>query len=158
LHGDPAGLEMVNYRDAPDASRPATLDYVPGLPAFRAAAASRMQRRVTEARPGPGCADPHPGSGPYAEVDAPTAVREKAAAMTEARGSPAALPCMSHLQQRRQHAFHRGPPAVGAPRADLLIVDHDSPEGTGRITDELAAADKRIRTGHAATGIRSGGP
>ncbi|HEX3964307.1 MAG TPA: hypothetical protein VHZ03_47945 [Trebonia sp.] len=51
-----------------------------------------------------------------------------------------------------------GAPATGRIAADLLIIDHSSPVGAHRITDELAAADKGIRTGHAATGIRSGGP
>jgi dolichol-phosphate mannosyltransferase len=34
------------------------------------------------------------------------------------------------------------------PRAKLLIVDDDSPDGTGTIADELAAADPRIRVHH----------
>jgi dolichol-phosphate mannosyltransferase len=36
------------------------------------------------------------------------------------------------------------------PGATLLIVDDDSPDGTGRIADELAAADGRIRVRHRA--------
>ncbi|MCW2933926.1 MAG: hypothetical protein JWM19_4888 [Actinomycetia bacterium] len=46
---------------------------------------------------------------------------------------------------------------TGRIAADLLSIDHNSPAGTGRITDELAVAGKRIRRGHAATGNRSGG-
>jgi dolichol-phosphate mannosyltransferase len=34
------------------------------------------------------------------------------------------------------------------PDADLLIVDDNSPDGTGKIADELAAADKHIRVLH----------
>jgi dolichol-phosphate mannosyltransferase len=34
------------------------------------------------------------------------------------------------------------------PRATLLVVDDSSPDGTGRIADELAAADPRIRVRH----------
>ena len=34
------------------------------------------------------------------------------------------------------------------PGADLLIVDDNSPDGTGKIADELAAADKHIRVLH----------
>lgn len=34
------------------------------------------------------------------------------------------------------------------PRADLLIADDDSPDGTGRIADELAAADPRVKVLH----------
>jgi dolichol-phosphate mannosyltransferase len=36
------------------------------------------------------------------------------------------------------------------PDATLLVVDDGSPDGTGRIADELAAADKRIRVRHRA--------
>ena len=35
-----------------------------------------------------------------------------------------------------------------APAADLLIVDDNSPDGTGEIADDLAAADKRIHVLH----------
>jgi dolichol-phosphate mannosyltransferase len=36
------------------------------------------------------------------------------------------------------------------PDATLLVVDDGSPDGTGRIADELAASDKRIRVRHRA--------
>jgi dolichol-phosphate mannosyltransferase len=36
------------------------------------------------------------------------------------------------------------------PGATLLVVDDDSPDGTGRIADELAATDPRIRVRHRA--------
>jgi dolichol-phosphate mannosyltransferase len=36
------------------------------------------------------------------------------------------------------------------PGATILVVDDDSPDGTGRIADELAAADPRIRVRHRA--------
>jgi dolichol-phosphate mannosyltransferase len=36
------------------------------------------------------------------------------------------------------------------PRADVLIVDDNSPDGTGRLADELAARDQRIRVLHRA--------
>lgn len=35
-----------------------------------------------------------------------------------------------------------------APSADMLIVDDNSPDGTGQIADELAAADRRITVLH----------
>jgi dolichol-phosphate mannosyltransferase len=36
------------------------------------------------------------------------------------------------------------------PRADVLIIDDNSPDGTGRLADELATRDKRIRVLHRA--------
>ena len=36
------------------------------------------------------------------------------------------------------------------PEATVLVVDDDSPDGTGRLADELAAADPRIRVRHRA--------
>ncbi|MBX9623743.1 MAG: polyprenol monophosphomannose synthase [Gemmataceae bacterium] len=34
------------------------------------------------------------------------------------------------------------------PAADVLVIDDNSPDGTGRIADELAAADRRVRVLH----------
>ena len=34
------------------------------------------------------------------------------------------------------------------PEADVLVIDDNSPDGTGRVADELAAADGRIRVLH----------
>jgi dolichol-phosphate mannosyltransferase len=41
-------------------------------------------------------------------------------------------------------------PAVRAavPTADILVVDDNSPDGTGALADELAAADKQVRVLH----------
>ncbi|MEX2184054.1 MAG: polyprenol monophosphomannose synthase [Chloroflexota bacterium] len=39
---------------------------------------------------------------------------------------------------------------AAVPGATLLVVDDDSPDGTGRLADELAAADPRIRVRHRA--------
>jgi dolichol-phosphate mannosyltransferase len=36
------------------------------------------------------------------------------------------------------------------PRADILVIDDNSPDGTGRLADELAAADARIHVLHRA--------
>ena len=35
-----------------------------------------------------------------------------------------------------------------APQADVLVVDDNSPDGTGRVVDELAAQDSRIKALH----------
>jgi dolichol-phosphate mannosyltransferase len=34
------------------------------------------------------------------------------------------------------------------PRADILVIDDNSPDGTGRLADQLAAADPRIKVMH----------
>ena len=39
---------------------------------------------------------------------------------------------------------------AAVPEADVLVVDDDSPDGTGRIADELAAADPKVRVLHRA--------
>jgi dolichol-phosphate mannosyltransferase len=39
---------------------------------------------------------------------------------------------------------------LALPEAHILIVDDDSPDGTGRLADELAANDQRIRVRHRA--------
>jgi dolichol-phosphate mannosyltransferase len=36
------------------------------------------------------------------------------------------------------------------PQADILVIDDNSPDGTGRLADELAAADARVRVLHRA--------
>jgi dolichol-phosphate mannosyltransferase len=38
--------------------------------------------------------------------------------------------------------------AAAVPYADVLVVDDDSPDGTGAIADEIAAADPRVRVLH----------
>jgi dolichol-phosphate mannosyltransferase len=39
---------------------------------------------------------------------------------------------------------------VAVPTADVLVVDDNSPDGTGRLADEIAASDQRIHTLHRA--------
>src|SRR5690606_25643204 len=35
-----------------------------------------------------------------------------------------------------------------APQADILVIDDNSPDGTGRLADEMAARDSRIHVLH----------
>lgn len=42
------------------------------------------------------------------------------------------------------------------PDADVLVVDDDSPDGTGRIADDIAAADPRVRVLHRPTKVGLG--
>jgi dolichol-phosphate mannosyltransferase len=42
------------------------------------------------------------------------------------------------------------------PDADLLVVDDDSPDGTGELADELAAADPKVRVLHRANKLGLG--
>jgi len=37
---------------------------------------------------------------------------------------------------------------VAVPQADILVVDDNSPDGTGEIADKLAASDTRIHVMH----------
>ncbi len=47
--------------------------------------------------------------------------------------------------------------AASVPDAHVLIVDDASPDGTGKIADELAAADPRIHVMHRTTKTGLGG-
>ena len=37
---------------------------------------------------------------------------------------------------------------AAVPDADILVADDNSPDGTGKIADELAAADRQVRVLH----------
>ena len=39
---------------------------------------------------------------------------------------------------------------AAVPEADILIVDDNSPDGTGEIADQLAAADEHVKVLHRA--------
>ena len=53
------------------------------------------------------------------------------------------------LRRGREHrARSRRPSSPPLPDATLLVVDDESPDGTGRLADDLAAADPRIRVRH----------
>jgi len=43
-----------------------------------------------------------------------------------------------------------------APSADVLVIDDNSPDGTGRLADELAAGDPRLRVLHRASKLGLG--
>jgi hypothetical protein len=108
--------------------------------------------------PGDGLRRSAPRARPYAEVDAPAAVWKKAAAMTGAGGFTGrvavVIPACSGKDDIRSITARL---RSAVPFADLLIVEHNSPDGTGRIAGEPAATDRGIRSGRAAAGIRSGG-
>jgi dolichol-phosphate mannosyltransferase len=77
------------------------------------------------------------------------AYQEKAETMTEAielAGRVAVVIPTYNERENIRPVTARVRSAV--PGADLLIVDDNSPDGTGNIADELAAADKHIRVLH----------
>jgi dolichol-phosphate mannosyltransferase len=90
-------------------------------PRRKTAAATRLSR-ATDARPGP--AQPEPAEGAGTWVIVPT-YNEAENVRTISAGILDSLP-----------------------GATVLVVDDGSPDGTGQIADELAAADPRIRVRH----------
>ena len=60
-------------------------------------------------------------------------------------GTRRALICLPTYDERENlapivEAIHQA-----VPTADVLVVDDDSPDGTGRLADELAARDARVK-------------
>jgi dolichol-phosphate mannosyltransferase len=71
--------------------------------------------------------------------------------MTEARASMASGPVWVVLPTFNEHDNLPGITAAileAVPDATLLVVDDNSPDGTGRLADELAAADPRVQVRH----------
>lgn len=57
--------------------------------------------------------------------------------------------CPTYNERSNLRAFVEGVRAA-LPDADILIVDDNSPDGTGELADELAAADPHVRVMHRA--------
>jgi dolichol-phosphate mannosyltransferase len=89
-------------------------------------------------------------AAPPASPTAPTSVAPAPAVPTDAprAGVWIVLPTYDEAE-------NIGPISVAIlealPDATLLVVDDESPDGTGRLADDLAAADPRIRVRHRAT-------
>src|SRR4051812_18617187 len=87
--------------------------------------------------------DPEP-AGPPADTPAPA---PDTAAPPPGQGAWVILPTYNEVDNLRPISE-----AILArlPGATLLVVDDGSPDGTGQLADELAAADRRIRVRHRA--------
>jgi len=69
-------------------------------------------------------------------------------ALSSAVSEPRVLVCMATYKEKENltpltQEIHKVVPA-----ADILVIDDNSPEGTGQLADELAAADPRIHVLH----------
>ena len=66
--------------------------------------------------------------------------------------SPAgrALVCLPTYDERENLAPILAAIRAAAPGVDVLVIDDDSPDGTGRLADELAARDPRVKVLHRA--------
>jgi dolichol-phosphate mannosyltransferase len=62
--------------------------------------------------------------------------------------APKTLICTPTYNERENLATFVAGVRAAAPKADLLIVDDNSPDGTGKIADDLAAKDKSIHVIH----------
>jgi len=61
-----------------------------------------------------------------------------------------ALVCLPTYDERENLAPVVAAIHAAAPEVDVLVVDDDSPDGTGRVADELAARDPRVKVLHRA--------
>jgi len=59
-----------------------------------------------------------------------------------------ALVCIPTYNERDNLEAITGAVLAADPRVDILVVDDNSPDGTGRLADELAAKEPRIRVLH----------
>src|SRR5579864_1658594 len=64
------------------------------------------------------------------------------------RGTPRILVSLATYNERDNLAALIGGILEQLPAADVLVIDDNSPDGTGRLADELAAADPRVRVLH----------
>jgi dolichol-phosphate mannosyltransferase len=70
--------------------------------------------------------------------------------MTGSGGGRRALVCVPTYDERENLAPIVAGIHAAAPQVDVLVVDDDSPDGTGRLADELAARDPRVHVLHRA--------
>jgi len=56
-----------------------------------------------------------------------------------------------HLQRAEEPASTLGRLRTAVPEADVLVIDDQSPDGTGELADELAARDPRVHVLHGRT-------
>jgi dolichol-phosphate mannosyltransferase len=61
-----------------------------------------------------------------------------------------ALVCLPTYDERENLGPITAAILAASPELDLLVVDDDSPDGTGRIADEIAAAEPRVHVLHRA--------
>jgi dolichol-phosphate mannosyltransferase len=64
------------------------------------------------------------------------------------RGTPRILVSLATYNERDNLAALVAGILEQLPAADVLVIDDNSPDGTGRLADELAAADPRVRALH----------
>jgi dolichol-phosphate mannosyltransferase len=64
--------------------------------------------------------------------------------------APRALVCLPTYDERENLAPVLAAIHAAAPDVDVLVIDDDSPDGTGRLADELAARDPRVKVLHRA--------
>jgi len=60
----------------------------------------------------------------------------------------AALVCIPTYDERENIEAICGAVLASEPRVDILVVDDNSPDGTGRIADQIAAREKRVQVLH----------
>lgn len=65
-------------------------------------------------------------------------------------GARKALVCLPTYDERENLGPMVEAVLAAAPQADILVIDDNSPDGTGRLADELAARQPRIRVLHRA--------
>ncbi len=68
--------------------------------------------------------------------------------MSSAAASPRILVALATYNERENLAPLIGEIHAAVPAADVLVIDDNSPDGTGRLADELAANDVRIHVLH----------
>ena len=116
-----------------------------GVGARRSSRRSALRRSRWSRRRSPRTSvDQHPETCPQEGATADGSMR------TECSGWRQVLVIIPTYNERREPAADPGPGAGAAPDVDVLVVDDNSPDGTGAIADERAAADRAIHVLHRA--------